>query len=95
MAVVWALLFLFLVIFEVSISIASASPERKSRSDSGVAARYSRLGVSVRQGQKVKLRLLEEGLIDEQIETTHAGRLAGIQLTDQGERLLAATSEAT
>jgi hypothetical protein len=60
--------------------------------DSGVAARYSRLGVSVRQGQKLKLRLLEKGLIEEQMETTHAGRLAAIQLTEQGEKLLAATS---
>ncbi len=56
--------------------------------DSGVAARYKRLGLSGRQGQKVKTRLLDQGLIDEELGTTHAGRLTTIRLTEQGKRLL-------
>jgi hypothetical protein len=56
--------------------------------DSGVAARYKRLGLSGRQGQKVKTKLLDEGLIQEQLETTHAGRLTTIRLTEKGLRFL-------
>jgi hypothetical protein len=63
--------------------------------DSGIAARYKRLGLSVRQGQKLKTKLLDQGLIEEQMETTHAGRLATIQLTEQGKRLSSAITNVT
>jgi hypothetical protein len=56
--------------------------------DSGVAARYKRLGLSGRQGQKLKTSLLEQGLIEEQLGTTQAGRLMTIRLTEQGKQLL-------
>jgi len=56
--------------------------------DSGVAARYKRLGLSGRQGQKLKTGLLDQGLIEEQLGTTQAGRLMTIRLTEQGRQLL-------
>ena len=56
--------------------------------DSGIAARYKRLGLSVRQGQKMKARLLERGLIEEDEEITKTGRLKAINLTKKGEALL-------
>ncbi len=60
----------------------------KHHPTSGVAARYKRLGLSVRQGQKLKAQLLDEGLIEESLETTHSGRLAVIQITKHGQTLL-------
>jgi hypothetical protein len=56
--------------------------------DSGVAARYKRLGLSGRQGQKVKTRLLEGGFVQEQLETTRNGRIMVIHLTAKGEQSL-------
>ena len=56
--------------------------------DSGVAARYRRLGLSVRQGQKVKAKLLEKKLIEEKLETTGVGRLTVIRLTEEGRNAL-------
>jgi DNA helicase HerA-like ATPase len=53
--------------------------------DSGIAARYQRLGLSVRQGQKLKARLIEQGLIEEHMDTTNKGRLSIIQLTPKGK----------
>jgi hypothetical protein len=61
--------------------------------DSGVAARYKRLGLSGRQGQKLKTRLLDQGLIEEQLGATPAGRLMTIRLTEQGKQLLLKASE--
>lgn len=55
--------------------------------DSGIAARYKRLGLSVRQGQKMKAKLLEDGLIEEHQETTKTGRLRVIRLTEKGKTL--------
>jgi len=43
--------------------------------DSGIAERYKRLGISVRQGQKLKARLVEKGLIEEAEKKTKTGRL--------------------
>ena len=57
--------------------------------DSGIAARYKRLGLSVRHGQKVKAKLLEDGLIEEKREVTKTGRLTSICLTKEGERSFA------
>jgi hypothetical protein len=56
--------------------------------DSGVAARYQRIGLSGRQGQKLKMKLLKRGLIEEQLQNTHTGRLMMIQLTGKGEQML-------
>lgn len=63
--------------------------------DSGVAARYKRIGLSVRQGQKLKTKLLDQDLIEEQMESTHTGRLVAIQLTEQGKKFLSVSSEVT
>jgi hypothetical protein len=56
--------------------------------DSGVAARYRRLNLSARQGQKRKRRLLDKGLIEEQQETTTTGRVSRIALTEKGREIL-------
>jgi hypothetical protein len=55
---------------------------------SGVAARYGRLGLSVRQGQKVKERLVTGGLIHEEQTANSTGRLTVIQLTQKSRALL-------
>ena len=52
--------------------------------DSGIAARYKRLGLSVRQGQILKARALQESLIQETIEIIKTGRIAAVTLTDKG-----------
>lgn len=59
---------------------------------SGVSARYKRLGSSVRQGQKLKAQLLKDGLIEEQNETTKVGRLTVIRITEKGSALLSKAS---
>ena len=59
---------------------------------SGVAARYKRLGISVRQGQKLKARLLQRSLVAEQQEHTKTGRLNRLILTEAGSELLARIS---
>ena len=51
--------------------------------DSGVAERYKRLGLSVRQGQKIKAELVEKGMVQEQVQTTGKGKLRIIRLTEQ------------
>jgi len=56
--------------------------------DSGIAARYKRLGISVRQGQRIKTHLAAEGLIKETAIRTSTGRLLEIRLTDRGRQLL-------
>ena len=58
--------------------------------DSGIAARYKRLGLSVRQGQKLKTKALELLLIDERAEPTKTGRQTLTQLTQKGEAVLKA-----
>jgi len=57
--------------------------------EGGVAARYQRLGLSVRQGQKLKLRLLQEGLMEEHRETTRSGRLTVIRLSEAAQEAVA------
>ena len=56
--------------------------------DSGIAVRYKRLNLSVRQGQKLKAKLLKKGLIEEDKGTTHTGRLTTIKLTENGKKFL-------
>lgn len=57
--------------------------------EGGIAQRYKRLGLSVRQGQKIKAQLKTESLITEQLETTHSGRVSILELTPQGLARLA------
>ena len=56
--------------------------------DSGIAARYKRLGISVRQGQKIKAYLAADGLIEEEEQRTPTGKLLRIRLTEKGKLLL-------
>jgi hypothetical protein len=56
--------------------------------ESGVAARYQRLGLSVRQGQKIKSALIEKAMIEEELETTKVGRQTVIRPTENGLLLL-------
>jgi hypothetical protein len=58
-------------------------------SSSGIADRYKRMGISVRQGQQLKATLLSEGLIQERVEATHSGRVRIVKLTVKGKHLLA------
>jgi hypothetical protein len=60
----------------------------KEYPDSGIAARYKRLGLSVRQGQKLKAKALQQSLIEETIETTKIGRQIFIGLTEKGKSFL-------
>jgi len=60
--------------------------------DSGIASRYKRLGLSVRQGQKLKSSLLEQGFIEEDKESTKTGRLNIIRLTEKGRIFLSGLS---
>ena len=56
--------------------------------DSGIAERYKRLEISVRQGQKLKIKTLEKGLVEESTRTIKTGRLKVIQLTQKGRATL-------
>jgi len=60
--------------------------------DSGIAARYKRLSLSVRQGQKLKDLALQQSLIEGTIETTKTGRQTFIRLTEKGKTSLSAAS---
>jgi hypothetical protein len=55
---------------------------------SGVVARYTRLGLSGRQGDKAKRALIEMGLVKEIEEITPRGRIKVIRLSDTGKRYL-------
>jgi len=56
--------------------------------ESGIGERYRRLGISVRQGQRLKAELVEKGLIEEAEKKTKTGRLRVIRLTgEDGQRL--------
>jgi len=56
--------------------------------DSGIAERYKRLGLSVRQGQKVKNALVDDGLVVEKVQATRTGKLRVLALTEQGRLAL-------
>ena len=56
--------------------------------DSGIAARYKRLGISVRQGQKLKSHAIEQALVRELHQTTHLGRIIILQISVKGQGLL-------
>ena len=60
--------------------------------ESGIAERYKRLGISVRQGQKLIFLLLEAGLIEDHEEFTRVGRLRKIRLTEKGRTFLSKNS---
>jgi hypothetical protein len=57
--------------------------------ESGIAQRYKRLALSVRQGQKLKGELAGQGLISETTEITPHGKLRRICLSDKGRMTLA------
>ena len=61
---------------------------------SGIAARYKRLEVSVRQGQKLKDQAVQQGLIEEGAEITKTGRIKIIKLTEEGKAVLAGAKKA-
>ena len=56
--------------------------------DSGIANRYKRLAISVRQGQKIKAKTLEKGLVEEHDKATETGRLKVVSLTEKGLDML-------
>jgi hypothetical protein len=58
--------------------------------ESGIAERYKRLGISVRQGQKLKFRLLEAQMIEDHEELTPTGRIRKIRLMEKGQHFVAA-----
>lgn len=66
----------------------------RNHPESGVAARYKRLGLSGRQGQKLKVRLLEANLIDEHLERTDTGRRMIVRLTEKGQKMLSQSGKA-
>lgn len=53
--------------------------------DSGIAARYKRLGITVKQGQELKAKLSQDGLIEEHKEITRTGRRTTIVLTEKAQ----------
>ena len=53
--------------------------------DSGVVARYTRLGLSGRQGDKAKRALIEMGLVEETEKLTPKGRTNVLRLTEKGK----------
>ena len=67
----------------------------KDYPESGVAVRYKRLGISVRQGQKLKARLAQDGKIEEHEERTPTGRIRVIRLTEQGKGLVSGAEDST
>ncbi len=56
--------------------------------ESGIAERYKRLGVSVRQGQKLKARMAADASITETLERTRTGSRRVVRLTEKGARVL-------
>jgi len=61
--------------------------------EGGVAERYKRLGLSVRQGQKVKEALAGKRMIQEQVQTTRFGKLRVIRLTEKARLSMSETEE--
>jgi hypothetical protein len=55
--------------------------------ESGIAARYKRLALSVRQGQKLKALATHGSLVEEHLETTRMGRLTVLRLTQKAQDL--------
>ena len=58
--------------------------------DSGIVARYKRLELSVRQGQKLRAKALELCLVEQRTQATSTGRQTLIQLTQKGIAILGA-----
>ncbi|HBG25836.1 MAG: hypothetical protein A2Y10_08365 [Planctomycetes bacterium GWF2_41_51] len=70
---------------KLDIEMAAFLKDVVNHPDIGIAERYRNLGISVRQGQKLKAKLLQEGLIEESRQTTQTGRLITIRLTEKGK----------
>ncbi len=62
--------------------------------EGGIAARYLRLGISVRQGQRIKDKLVEQSLLMEREQRTGIGRVKALALTEQGIHALRSQGEA-
>ncbi len=60
-----------------------------SVADCGVVARYTRVRLSGRQGDKVKRSLLDAGLVEEIEKTTPNSRKKVLRLTEEGKRVCA------
>jgi hypothetical protein len=56
--------------------------------DIGIAARYKRLAISVRQGQRIKAYLAADSFIQEEETRTQTGKLLRIRLTEKGRQYL-------
>ena len=61
--------------------------------ESGIAQRYKRLGVSVRQGQRIRGRLAAEGFITDIKEPTRTGSIRITRLTSKALALLRNTGD--
>ncbi len=60
----------------------------KDNPQSGIAARYKRLSISVRQGQKIKEKLLEKALIQQAKQKTETGRINMLKITQKAVDIL-------
>lgn len=60
----------------------------RDKPGSGVKERYRRLGLSTYQGNRLKGRLREQGLIEEREVRTRTGRVMLLLLTDRGRAIL-------
>lgn len=56
--------------------------------EGGIAARYVRLGISVRQGQRIKNELVEQNFFIEHEQRTDIGRVIVLELTELGKEIL-------
>lgn len=56
--------------------------------DSGIAQRYKRLNISVRQGQKLKEIAIKSGFVNESTKITTNGRLKVLQLSTLGAKVI-------
>ena len=62
---------------------------------SGVAERYSRLGLSAGQGSRIQKKLLEKGLIKAQTVSTGKAGVKMLELTEKGMDLIGAVAATT
>jgi hypothetical protein len=56
--------------------------------EGGIAARYRRLGLSVRQGQKLKAQAIAGSFVKKSVETTRVGRIMVLKLSQKGNDLI-------
>jgi len=66
------------------ISVRRFLEDIRDHPDSGIAARYKRLGLSARQGQKLKMQLIDDSLADQYPVSTGSARIGMLRLTPKG-----------